>query len=205
MIRRLIWLLFIIILTIVSLSFYLNVDDLDICGSKPDELTNCQPADAIVVVSGGDTKSRVDEAIRLYNNGWSRRLIFSGAAQDKSGPSNAAAMRTIAINQNIPALSIWLDEYSINTTQNAQHAKTIFKELDIKKAILVTSGYHQKRAGLEFNKRIDDVEIINHSTTSDPDWSANWWWLTPRGWWLAISETIKIIYFYIASFIQGRS
>lgn len=201
--KKLIFALFVVILAIAGISFYLDVDDLDLCGSKPDsETTNCQTVDAIIVVSGGNTKSRVDEAVKLYNNGWSRRLIFSGAALDKTGPSNAAVMKDIAIKSGIPALSVWLDEYSANTQQNAQNAKTIFKELDISRAILVTSGYHQRRASLEFSRRIDDVEIVNHSTTSDPDWRTYWWWINPRGWWLTFSEITKIIFIHLTGLIK---
>lgn len=204
--KKIFFLLFIIILTVLGISFYLNIDDLEICGSSPDnDIVNCQAVDAIVVVSGGNTKSRVDEAVKLYNNGWSKRLIFSGAALDKNSPSNASAMKDIAVKDGVPILSIWLDEYSNNTSQNAQNTKTIFKELSISSAILITSGYHQRRADLEFSRRINDVQIINHSTTTDPDWSPHWWWVKPRGWWLASSELVKIIFIHLANLVKGSN
>ena len=53
-------------------------------------------ADVIVAVSGGDTQARTEEAVKLYKDGWSHNLIFSGAALDANGPSNARAMATIA-------------------------------------------------------------------------------------------------------------
>lgn len=195
--KRLIFVLIVFILIILGLSAYLDLDDLRDCGLKPDSTIGCQAVDVIVVVSGGNTKARVEEAVKLYKNGWSKKLIFSGAAQDKTSLSNAAEMKIIATQAGVPALSIWLDEYSDNTQQNAQNTKTIFRELDTKQAILVTSGYHQRRASLEFMKRIQDVKILNHSTTVDPEWSAYLWWLTPRGWWLMMSELTKIIIFYI--------
>lgn len=196
MIRKLIWLVFVIILVTIGISIFLQPNDLKQCGSVPGDIVGCQAVDAIVAVSGGDTSARVAEAVKLFQNGWAGKLVFSGAAVDKTGPSNAAAMKTLAISAGVPALSIWLDEYSENTKQNALNTKTIFDEFDIKSAILVTSGYHQRRASLEFTKRINDVKILNHPVPSDKDWNS-YWYISPWGWWLAGSEMIKIVVFYI--------
>jgi uncharacterized SAM-binding protein YcdF (DUF218 family) len=187
--------IFVVAATIVGLSLYLQIDDLGKCGEKPGTIANCQTVDAVVAVSGGDTIARSNGAIDLYKNGWADRIIFSGAAQDKAGPSNASVMKNVAISAGIPATSIYLDEYSETTKQNAQNAQTIFTEQNIKSIILVTSAYHQRRADLEFQKRTKGVMIFNHSIHTDKDWSF-WWWLTPYGWWLAIMEIIKIIIFY---------
>lgn len=197
MIRYLLGLIITATVVIFGLSVYLQPDDLNKCGSTPGTDTNCQIVDAIVAVSGGDTVARTNQAVDLYKNGWSKALIFSGAAQDKTGPSNAAAMKTLAVDAGVPASAIYLDEYSSTTKQNAENTQTIFTSRNIKSVILVTSGYHQRRASLEFNKRAHDVVILNHPVQSDKDWSW-WWWTTPRGWWLASSESAKIIVFYVS-------
>ncbi|MEI6054159.1 MAG: YdcF family protein [Candidatus Saccharibacteria bacterium] len=197
MIRYLIASCIIFIGFIAGFSLYLQSDDLGNCGVAPSLEIGCEAVDAVVAVSGGDTGARTRQAIDLYKNGWANKLIFSGAAQDKTGPSNAAAMKSIAVEAGISDEDIMLDEYSETTKQNAENSQTIFSQLNVKKVILVTSGYHQRRAGLEFSKRNSEVKIINHPTSSDKDWSI-WWWLTPKGWWLAMSETVKIIIFYIS-------
>jgi uncharacterized SAM-binding protein YcdF (DUF218 family) len=196
MIKRIIWLIFIVILSTVCISIYLQPNDLKDCGSIPGDKPGCQIVDAIVAVSGGDTEARVEEAVKLFNNGWASKLILSGAAQDKTGPSNAAAMKDMAVQSGVPALSIWLDEYSENTKENAQNTKTIFAELDIESAILVTSGYHQRRASLEFEQRNNTVKILSYPVTADNDWSWHWF-VSPRGWWLALGEVARIIVFYV--------
>lgn len=197
MIQRIGWAIFFIVLSIIGISIYLQPNDLKHCGKVPGDKAGCQAVDAIVAVSGGDTNSRVNEAVALYKNGWANKLVFSGAAKDKTGPSNATVMKNLAISAGVPALSVWLDEYSENTKENAQNTKTIFEQFQIKSAILVTSGYHQRRASLEFTKRIKGVKIINHPVPSDKDWSS-FWFIAPKGWWLAIGEIVKIIVFYIA-------
>lgn len=181
---------------IVGLSLYLQPNDFVGCGAAPSENSNCQPVDAIVVVSGGDTRARTDEGIRLFQNGWSDTIVFSGAAQDKTGPSNAAAMRAHAIEEGVPEGAILVEELSETTTQNAENVQSIFSNNNYEKVILVTSGYHQRRASLSFERSTNNVTILNWPLAVDKDWSA-WWWLTPRGWWLTGGEVVKIIALYI--------
>lgn len=181
--------------TIASISFFLQADDMGNCGKSPSSELNCQKADAIVAVSGGDTTARTNEAIAMYKSGWSSMLIFSGAAEDKSGPSNALVMKRAALAAGVPASSIMIDEDSETTSQNAKNSKNIFTENDIKSVILVTSGYHQRRASLEFEKQAGTVKILNHPLRTDKDWSFMWW-MSPTGWFLAVSEIIKVGIFY---------
>jgi len=185
-----------LIALIVGISFYLQPNNFIGCRETPTEgSTQCGTADAIIVVSGGDTNARTDEGIKLYKNGWADTIVFSGAAQDKSGPSNAAAMRTHAVSEGVPEKAIFVEEESATTEENAINTKTVLNENNIRDAILVTSGYHQRRAALEFNKLSGDVTIRNHPLTNDKDWSL-FWWLTPRGWWLAGGEIAKVTAFY---------
>lgn len=185
------------IFTVVTfaLSAYLSLDDLRSCSEVPTDSQTCGPSDAIVALSGGDTTARTNEAVALYKAGWANKLIFSGAAADKSGPSNARAMQTIAETSGVSRTSIIIEEYGATTKQNAEKTRSIFDEYNIRSVILVTSGYHQRRASLEFSERSPNVTIRNHSVASDNQWSS-WWWLTPTGWYLAITEFFKIIAFY---------
>lgn len=188
-----------VVALIVTLSFYLQPNSFMGCDTAPSQTTGCTKADAIVVVSGGDTEARTQAGIELFNKGWASALVLSGAAQDKTGPSNAAAMKQQAVDAGVPETAIYIDEESVNTRQNAENTKSIFDDNSMNDIILVTSGYHQRRASLEFNKRAgDSVKIRNAPVTSDKDW--NWfWWVTPRGWWLASGEVIKIGAFYIGA------
>lgn len=197
MIKTIIISLVVIIISIIGLSFYLSPDDLKSCSAKPTS-GKCVSVDAIVAISGGDTEARTNEAISFYKNGWGKLLVFSGAAQDKSGPSNAAAMRLIAIEAGVPSENILTEETSESTGENAENTSTILTNNRINSVILVTSAYHQRRAGLEFNKWSEGkIRIVNHPVKSDNQWSG-WWWLAPQGWYLAVGEFGKIIAFYIA-------
>lgn len=151
-------------------------------------------ADAIVAVSGGDTTARTEMAVELYKGGWSNELIFSGAAADVDGPSNARAMAEQAIAQGVPASSIQLDETSDNTAQNAQNVTNIINSDHYHSIILVTSPYHQRRAYIEFQRALgNSFKIINHSSY-DPLWRRSHWWATPYSRSLTFSELQKVIY-----------
>ncbi len=182
---------------VIGLTFYLGPNDLSGCGDQPSSKEGCRQANAIVAISGGDTTARTNEAIRLYQNGWAPKLVFSGAAQDKSGPSNAEVMRRLALAAGIPDSAIIIEDQSATTEQNAQNTQSIFTENHISSVILVTSAYHQRRAGLEFTAdSAAGISVRNHPVEVDKQWSAIWW-LTPGGWFLALSEVVKILAFYL--------
>lgn len=192
MIHRLISVIIIMLVLILGLNYYLTPDDLADC-PKPAS-GGCVSADAIVTVSGGDTDARTDEAIKLYKNGWAPQLIMSGAAADKSGLSNAAAMKKRAISRGVAAENILIEEKSETTNQNAVEVKKLLANRKVKRIILVTSRYHMRRTQLEFAAQLEGIEVISHPVHSDKDWGAAWW-LTPWGWWLALGELVKIIVF----------
>lgn len=158
-------------------------------------------SDAIVAISGGDTNSRADEAIRLYKAGYAPTLIFSGAALDQSSPSNAKAMERLAIAQGVPAGHILLDEASQNTIQNASAVAALLRGHQLKSIILVTSPYHQRRADLTFRHALGStVTIINHSAP-DPVWSASTWWHSTAGIKLTLSELQKTLFLEVAQHV----
>jgi uncharacterized SAM-binding protein YcdF (DUF218 family) len=166
----------------VSVGFYLSPQD------------DLQPSDAVVAISGGDTNARAAEAIRLYKANWAPILIFSGAALDPTGPSNAQAMQQIAIDQGVPARSILLDEDSTNTAQNATGVAAIARSRNFHRIILVTSPYHQRRAGLVFRAAMGpDVQIINHSSY-DQNWRRSRWWENDASVSITLAELQKTIY-----------
>lgn len=184
------------VLLILLIGAYLSPDDLARCEPRPTSVEGCESADAIVAVSGGDTRARTEEAVMLYKHGWADMLIFSGAAADKTGPSNASAMRDQAVDEGVPESAIIIEELSETTQQNAVLSSDVLTENDFQRVILVTSAYHQRRAGLVFQKSVGStIEVVNHPVETDNQWSAGWW-LTFTGWRLAISELVKIILVY---------
>ncbi len=199
LIKTILSLIIIFLLLVVGISAYLGPDSLRFCPPSPvaNATGNCAKVDAIVAISGGDTIARTDEAIKLYKAGWADTLIFSGAAADKSGPSNAAVMQRHAINQGVDPTAITLEDQSNSTDQNARYVMDIVKARGYRSIILVTSAYHERRALLQFQHYaplINGVRtaVVPHPVAHDKDWT-RYWWLTPWGWTLATSEIAKSV------------
>ena len=177
------------LLTAFLVSAYLGPDKLRFCG-EPSASGDCAKADAIVVVSGGDTKARTAEAIKLYKQGYAPVVVLSGAAADKSGPSNAKVMQRQAIDSGVPGEATIIEEHSETTGENAENTMQILKSRGYKSIILVTSAYHQRRALIEFNYYGGGVDVRPHPVAEDSDWN-RYWFFTPGGWNLAISEIVQ--------------
>jgi len=152
-----------------------------------------QKADAIVVVSGGQTTSRAAKGIELFREGYAPNIIFSGAAID-DGPSNAYAMREQALDAGISKDNIFIDEISQNTYENAVNSKKILDSQKAKKIILVTSPYHQRRANQTFRSVLGpDYEVIGVSAFDDR-WSKSQWWRRGFPLFITFSELWKLAY-----------
>lgn len=151
-------------------------------------------ADAVVAISGGHTETRTAEAVKLYRDGWATHVIFSGAAADPSGPSNAQAMAAAASLAGVPDAAISLDEAAANTRQNASGVGEIVKQQKYRSIILVTSPYHQRRAEIAFRRVLGkDFTIISHSSF-DADWRRSHWWATAQSRALTFAELQKVAY-----------
>lgn len=181
----------VVALAVTAVGVYLSPNDLSKCSSSPSQVEGCEKVDAIVAVSGGNTPVRAAEAIRLYHAGWGDYVIFSGAAQDSDAPSNAAVMKQQALDSGVPAANILVEESSRTTHQNAEKTNQLLAKYNISRVIVVTSPYHQRRAGLEFRAITHQATVVLNHPAPDPDWPG-YWWLTPRGWWLAVGELLKI-------------
>jgi len=169
-----------ILAILLGLGFYLSPQN------------SLQKVDAIVVISGGDTKRRTEEGIKLFREGWASILIFSGAARE--GVSNASVMKKIAEENGVPSENIIIEENSSSTVENAQFTQPLLLERNFQSIILVTSPYHQRRAYLAFREALGkEFVIINHSAL-DTEWRKKNWWLSPEMIYLTLAELQKIAF-----------
>ncbi|MBL8159154.1 YdcF family protein [Candidatus Saccharibacteria bacterium] len=176
----------------IGTQMYVSVDDLAGCEDRP-TTGGCVKADAIVAISGGDTSARTAEAVELYKRGWAGTLIVSGAALDPTGPSNAATMRAEAIRAGVPSNRILVDELSQDTSGNAKGVAMVAREHDLRRVIVVTSPYHQRRAELVFERAFMDFgSVRSHPTQGDQYWPPLWW-TQPGSWILVIGEMAKTV------------
>ena len=119
-------------------------------------------ADAVVVLAGGSNYSGV---IKAYPDAFKREfyafylaqnknlpLIFTGGGKGKQSEADSAKSDFKLLQKlSNSKLSIYYENKSLNTKQNAKFTAQLFKKLKLSKNIyLVTSAYHMKRAIIYF-------------------------------------------------------
>lgn len=89
---------------------------------------------------------RLDEAIKLYKEGYAPTMIVSGAQGEDEEVSEAASMRNYLISHGIGAEHILLEDQSFNTYQNLANSQKIMQEHNFKTAIIVSNASHIRRS-----------------------------------------------------------
>jgi len=136
--------------------------------------------------AGGDlsnnTISNAEKAIRLYNSGISKIILFSGGYSYKlllkSYPKSreSVEMKKLAVKSGIPESEILCETESLDTSGNAMYSFDIVSKMKgIKKILLVTSPEHMERALFLFKLAFQGYEITpmaSPSTLQEPELKA---------------------------------
>jgi len=126
-----------------------------------------QAADCIVVFAGGVGESgkagggyqeRVKQATELYRQGYAQHLIFSSGFVFAF--PEAEIMRELAINNGVPRAAIELETHAANTHDNVVFTQRIMNARGWKRALLVSSPYHMRRALMTWRKAGPDVAAV---------------------------------------------
>ena len=139
--------------------------------TAPTPISAVKPHDIGIVLTGGATNSsklpkeniflgltsdRIGQAIELYKNKKISKILISGGSIDILGEKpkkEAIEIAKYLIISGIPSDSILLETHSKTTRENAVNCSKILKKHFIhQKYLLITSGFHLKRATSCFAK-----------------------------------------------------
>ncbi len=152
----------------------------------PDD--HMQSADAILVFSGDPDYERTLEAARLYNLGYAHYLVFSG----QGGPGDSAlSMAAVAQLRGVPDHAILVDRRATNTYENVLFVRELLARGHVRRLILVTSPYHQRRAYLVARHLLPHVLLINHPVPHGR-WNPQGWWRDPFARTILVREYAKL-------------
>ena len=155
-------------------------------------------ADVIVALSGDAHGARTATAATLYREGFAPAVIFSGASEDPSSVSSAELMARDATKLGVPRAAITLEEDARTTDDNARFVLAIMRQRHFSSALLVTSGYHQRRAALAFSRAFAGTTLrFVNVPADDPDWDPLLWWLHPDQRELTLRELGKLALEYL--------
>ncbi|MBR6229522.1 MAG: YdcF family protein [Eubacterium sp.] len=87
-------------------------------------------------------QDRLDAAIRLYQEGISKRILMSGDHRDDYH-NEVKAMKDYAVNNGIPEEAIFMDHAGFSTYDTMYRAKAIYL---INSCVIVTQNYHLQRS-----------------------------------------------------------
>ena len=113
-----------------------------------------------VPVLGRDTYVRCRHAAWLHKNWRALPVLVSGGKTDEQAPemSLAAAMVEYLQQEGVPEESLWIEDRSRSTYENAVYCAEILAEKGIERIILVTEGFHMPRAAACF--RGQGLEVL---------------------------------------------
>ena len=152
-------------------------------------------ANAIVVLSGGD-ESRMQEALELYNQGYSPLIILTETGNKVEGYDylHSFDMRIELMNNGVPSGNILLTSQTATSTQEeAEAVKQLLTSRQLVSCIVVTDPYHTRRAYLIFRDTFKDtgIKVMIHPTS--PHWfNENTWFLKLKGWRFVVLEYLKL-------------
>jgi len=108
-------------------------------------------ADALVVL-GGDFGNRAARAAELFRQGAAPKVIVSAA-----GDRNLQLLT----NMHVPASAIQLESRSKTTRENAEFSVSLLRADGVRRAIVVTSWYHSRRALSCFRHYAPEIEFYS--------------------------------------------
>ncbi len=165
---------------LVGLGHYLAVED------------PLASADAIVALSG-DQGARTVTAVDLWKQGHAPLIVFAGASEDPTSISSAEIMKREAVKLGVPAARVLTEPSSATTKENATRVTDLFRAYGIKRAILVTSPYHQRRAAILFERQVDGTGItFRNYPARDLEWDPTLWWTREPSRSLTLVEVAKL-------------
>jgi uncharacterized SAM-binding protein YcdF (DUF218 family) len=150
------------------------------------------PSDAVIAVSG-DGPERVATSIALMRQGLARRLVISGGLYGR-GINAAHVMRDQALDSGVPAAEIIVDDGATSTAENALGAARVMRAHGLRSAILVTSPYHTRRAGMMFRRVFlrEGLALRVHAVEGS-FFHVDGWWTRPEDRSLVVGEYLKLV------------
>lgn len=165
--------------------------------------------DAILVLAGSAAyRERSTLAAQLFNRGAAPRILLtddgraSGWSESEKGNVKYVELaRRELVAEGVPEDRITiLEGEATGTVSEARIMCASAAELGVAKVLLVTSGYHSKRALRTFEATAsDESKDISFGISSAPPGidtpAASVWWLSTNGWEFVAGEYVKAVYY----------
>jgi uncharacterized SAM-binding protein YcdF (DUF218 family) len=95
---------------------------------------------------------RIDEGVRLYQQGLVGRLVMSGGIDQRNGFSEPEVMRDRAVRAGVRAEDVLLDEAGIDTASTVKNCAALMRQHGLGSTLAVTHYYHEPRVKMLFER-----------------------------------------------------
>jgi len=182
---------------------------------------NVQKADCIVPLNG-DMEPRFRKASELYREGYSKRIVISLLPEEESLTeewnfrTSILAMKKVPEKEfieavfahfGVPAADILVTGRDVTSTyEEAVAVKKVMEEMGLKSLIVVTNGYHMRRALMTFGLvfRGTGIKIYNFDAGGH-EYDPHRWWRKEVDVKMVFQEYLSIPYNLFYHFILNRS
>ena len=153
-----------------------------------------EKADAAVVLSGeGGNGFRVSAAVRLYREGWVRRIVLSGA-QVGYGRHESEFSMARALALGVPREDLLPLPSSYRSTQEeAEYILPRLESAGIRSLYVVSSNFHTARARRIFIRTANKRMRVLAFPAADDGFQPDSWWQSERGIQVFLFESLKQI------------
>lgn len=134
----------------------------------------------VIVLLEGDGLNRYEKAVNLYQQGWAKKIIFSGGIVDyEYGSYPFSDVLPHILKCGVPEGDIIHEDKSLNTREQAIEVVNLAMKNNWKRIILVATHEHQYRAYLTFLRVVLDInkDIILYNAPV-----RNLTWFTENPW-----------------------
>lgn len=136
-------------------------------------------------------RERINHSIELYRSGRVKKIIFTGGQGNSNEPTEAAAARSYALSNGVPAKDILVEQKSHTTYENIVYAKQVADANNLKKVLLVSDPMHMKRA-------ITMAKDVGLDASPSPTPTTRY-----QGWRTQLSELGRETFYYLGYLVSG--
>lgn len=166
-------------------------------------------ADAIVVLSGSACLiERTEEAAQLYNSNVASRVVLTNdnlrgtwSSAEQRNPFFYERARDNLVLTGVPQQRIEVIYHPVTSTYDeAQTVRDYAQAQGFKSILVVTSGYHSRRALWTLQRVFKDSNVqvgmraVDTGIQTPPPLT---WWLHARGWQMVAGEYVKSVYYLL--------
>jgi uncharacterized SAM-binding protein YcdF (DUF218 family) len=166
-----------------------------------------EPSDALVVLGGSSTyEERTEYAAQLFKQGFAPVVLLTDDGL-RGGWSQAEQRNPFFVERaassleaaGVPAADVeTLKPQTSSTYEEARLLRDYATARGLRSLLIVTSGYHSRRARWTFERVFRDTGVRVNVVAVEPGRQTPapaLWWLSVRGWRVVALEYLKLVYY----------